>query len=66
MKEYESMALDFYNNNKVLRAISENASLSPDQTASKKQLYQDNTFLIEDTDYIPFVRTKSISENIQL
>lgn len=51
MKEYESMALDFYNNNKVLRAISENASLSPDQTASEEQLYQDNTFLIENRLY---------------
>ena len=51
MKEYESMALDFYNNNKVLRAISENAALSPDQIASEEQLYQDNTFLIENRLY---------------
>lgn len=65
MKEYENMALSFYNNNKILRAISENAELSQNRNDNEEQAYIDNSFLIENRLY-SLRRNKKYIVNVQL
>lgn len=65
MKEYENMALSFYNNNKILRAISENAELSQNRNDNEEQTYIDNSFLIENRLY-SLRRNKKYIVNVQL
>lgn len=47
MEEYENMALNFYNDSRIIRAISENSSLPENRSPGQEQLFQTNTFLIE-------------------
>lgn len=51
MKEYENTALNFYNNSRILRAISENSSFSENMTREEEQRFKENTFLIENRLY---------------
>lgn len=51
MEEYENMALNFYNDSRIIRAISENSSLPENRSPGQEQLFQTNTFLIENRLY---------------
>lgn len=51
MDEYENMALNFYNDSRIIRAISENSSLPENRSPGQEQLFQTNTFLIENRLY---------------
>lgn len=51
MDEYENMALNFYNDSRIIRAISENSSLPETRSPGQEQLFQANTFLIENRLY---------------
>ena len=51
MEEYENMALNFYNDSRIIRAISENSALPENRSPGQEQLFQTNTFLIENRLY---------------
>ena len=51
MEEYENMALNFYNDSRIIRAISENSSLPENRSPGQEQVFQTNTFLIENRLY---------------
>lgn len=51
MEDYENMALNFYNDSRIIRAISENSSLPENRSPGQEQLFQTNTFLIENRLY---------------
>ncbi|MGI6063832.1 sensor histidine kinase [Blautia sp.] len=51
MEEYENMALNFYNDSRIIRAISENSALPETRSPGQEQLFQTNTFLIENRLY---------------
>lgn len=51
MEEYENMVLNFYNDSRIIRAISENSSLPENRSPGQEQLFQTNTFLIENRLY---------------
>ena len=51
MEEYENMALNFYNDSRIIRAISENSSLPENRSPGQEQRFQTNTFLIENRLY---------------
>lgn len=51
MEEYENMALNFYNDSRIIRAISENSSLPENRSPGQEQMFQTNTFLIENRLY---------------
>lgn len=51
MEEYENMALNFYNDSRIIRAISENSSLPENRNPGQEQVFQTNTFLIENRLY---------------
>ena len=51
MDEYENMALNFYNDSRIIRAISENSALPENRSPGQEQLFQTNTFLIENRLY---------------
>ena len=51
MEEYENMALNFYNDSRIIRAVSENSALPETRSPSQEQLFQTNTFLIENRLY---------------
>ena len=51
MEEYENMALNFYNDSRIIRAISENSTLPETRSPGQEQLFQTNTFLIENRLY---------------
>ena len=51
MEEYGNMALNFYNDSRIIRAISENSSLPENRSPGQEQLFQTNTFLIENRLY---------------
>lgn len=51
MEEYENMALNFYNDSRIIRAISENSALPENRSPGQEQLFQTNTFLIENKLY---------------
>lgn len=64
MKQYEDIALSFYDDDRVMRAVTENASLSANQTAAEQQQYEENTYLIENKLYTMRYNQKHIV-NIQ-
>lgn len=51
MEEYENMALNFYNDSRIIRAVSENSALPETRSPGQEQLFQTNTFLIENRLY---------------
>ena len=51
MEEYENMALNFYNDSRIIKAISENSALPETRSPGQEQLFQTNTFLIENRLY---------------
>ena len=51
MEDYENMALNFYNDSRIIRAISENSALPENRSPGQEQLFQTNTFLIENRLY---------------
>ena len=51
MEEYENMALNFYNDSRIIRAISENSSLPENRSPGQEQVFQTNIFLIENRLY---------------
>ena len=51
MEEYENMTLNFYNDSRIIRAISENSALPETRSPGQEQLFQTNTFLIENRLY---------------
>lgn len=51
MEDYENMALNFYNDSRIIRAISENSALPENRNPGQEQLFQTNTFLIENRLY---------------
>lgn len=51
MKTYEDILLRFYNDNEILMALSENASLSADFSENGRARYEQNCFLIENSLY---------------
>lgn len=51
MKEYENTALGFYDNSRILNAIVQNAQIPKNPTPKEQQIFDDNSYLIENRLY---------------